>query len=276
MKLNERSKLEKIIDACDVNFSYEKNDFSLKSINFSIDEADFISVIGRNGSGKSTIVKILSRIIINYKGSISYQGREIDLIPKKVFSKNVSYLPQSGILINEGMNVFDLLLMGRYSYKKFSEFTFSKEDKNVVDKSIEIAGIKNLRDKYFYELSGGEKQKALITLSLVQLDITNNLKGKVLIIDEPLTYLDVNFQFEIFTLLKKLNQEQKLTIIVVTHDLNLALKFTGKTILLENGRIISMGETVNMITKDILKKHFLINSQIVNFENEYNINFNPL
>jgi iron complex transport system ATP-binding protein len=73
-----------------------------------------------------------------------------------------------------------------------------------------------------------------------------------------------------------LNQEQKLTIIVVTHDLNLALKFTGKTILLENGRIISMGETVNMITKDILKKHFLINSQIVNFENEYNINFNPL
>ncbi len=86
----------------------------------------------------------------------------------------------------------------------------------------------------------------------------------------------MNFQFEIFTLLKKLNQEQKLTIIVVTHDLNLALKFTGKTILLENGRIISMGETVNMITKDILKKHFLINSQIVNFENEYNINFNPL
>ncbi|MFC2092263.1 ABC transporter ATP-binding protein [Bacteroidota bacterium] len=268
--------MEKIIMACDVNFSYEKNNFSLKSINFSVDEGDFVSVIGRNGSGKSTIVKILSRIIINYKGSISYQGREIDLIPKKEFSKNVSYLPQSGILINEGMNVFDLLLMGRYSYKKFSEFTFSKEDKNIVVKSIEIAGIKNLRDKYFYELSGGEKQKALITLSLVQLDITNNLKGKVLIIDEPLTYLDVNFQFEIFTLLKKLNQEQKLTIIVVTHDLNLALKFTGKTILLENGRIISMGETVNMITKDTLKKHFLINSQIINFENKYNINFNPL
>ena len=268
--------MEKIVETCDVNFSYEKNNFSLKCINFSVVEGDFVSVIGRNGSGKSTLVKILSRIIINYKGSVSYKGREIELIPKKDFSKNVSYLPQSGILINEGMNVFDLLLMGRYSYKKFSDFTFSQEDKNVVDKSIEIAGIQNLRDKFFYELSGGEKQKTLITLSLVQLDITNNLEGKVLIIDEPLTYLDVNFQYEIFSLLKKLNQEQKLTIIVVTHDLNLALKFTGKTILLENGRIISMGETVNMITKDILKKHFLINSQIVNFENEYNINFNPL
>jgi len=268
--------LEKIIEVCDVNFSYEKNNFSLKSINFSIDEGDFVSVIGRNGSGKSTLVKILSRIIINYKGSVSYQGREIDLIPKKDFSKNVSYLPQSGILINEGMNVFDLLLMGRYSHKKFSDFTFSREDKNVVEESIKVAGVSNLRDKYFYELSGGEKQKTLITLSLVQLDITNNLKGKILIIDEPLTYLDVNFQYEIFSLLKKLNKEQKLTIMVVTHDLNLALKFTGKTILLENGRIINMGETVNMITEDALKKHFLINSQIVNFENEYNINFNPI
>jgi len=268
--------LYKIIEICDVNFSYEKNNFSLKSINFSVDEGDFVSVIGKNGSGKSTLVKILSRIIVNYEGNINYQGREIDLIPKKDFSKNISYLPQSGILINEGMNVFDLLLMGRYPYKKFSDFTFSHEDKNVVEESIVIAGIGNLKNKFFYELSGGEKQKALITLSLVQLDITNNLKGKVLIIDEPLTYLDVNFQYEIFSLLKKLNQEQKLSIIVVTHDLNLALKFTGKTILLENGRIVNMGETVNMITEDILKKHFLINSQIVNFKNEYNINFNPL
>lgn len=271
-----QSKLNKIIEASDVSFSYEKNNFSLKSINFSVDEGNFVSVIGRNGSGKSTLVKILSGIIVNYKGCISYQGREIDFIPKKDFSKNVSYLPQSGILINESMNVFDLLLLGRYSYKKFSDFTFSREDKNVVAQSVAITGIGNLSDKFFYELSGGEKQKALITLSLVQLDITNNLKGKVLIIDEPLTYLDVNFQYEIFSLLKKLNHDQKLTIIVVTHDLNIALKFTGKTILLENGRIINMDDTVNIITKDTLKKHFLINSQIVNFENKHNINFNPL
>lgn len=271
-----QSKLNRIIEASDVNFSYEKNNFSLKSINFLVNEGDFVSVIGRNGSGKSTLVKILSRIIVNYKGCISYQGREINVIPKKEFSKNVSYLPQSGILINEGMNVFDLLLMGRYSYKRFSDFTFSQKDKNVVAQSVSITGIGNLSDKFFYELSGGEKQKALITLSLVQLDITNNLKGKVLIIDEPLTYLDVNFQYEIFSLLKKLNKEQRLTIIVVTHDLNLALKYTGKTILLENGRIINNGETVNMITEDTLKRHFLINSQIVNFENEYNINFKPL
>jgi len=73
-----------------------------------------------------------------------------------------------------------------------------------------------------------------------------------------------------------LNRKKKLTIIVVTHDLSLALKFTAKTILLENGRIISVDKTVNIITKDTLKKHFLIKSQIVNFENEFNINFNPL
>jgi iron complex transport system ATP-binding protein len=268
--------LEKILETIDVNFSYEKNKFSLKDISFSIDEGNFISVIGRNGSGKSTLVKLLSRIIMNYDGRISYIGREVSTISRKDFSRNISYLPQSGILINEGMAVFDLLLMGRYSHKKFTDFTFSPEDKKVVSESIKIAGIDELKDKFFYELSGGEKQKALITLSLVQLDITNNLKGKVLIVDEPLTYLDVNFQYEIFTLLSKLNRKQNLTIMVVTHDLNLALKFTNKTVLMENGKIICIGKTVDMITKDTLKKHFLINSQIVKFDNEYNINYKPL
>lgn len=271
-----KGSLSKIIEVRDVNFSYEKNNFSLKNINFNITEGEFISIIGRNGSGKSTLVKLLSRIIINHEGKIKFEGNDISMLSKKDFSKKVSYLPQSGILINEGMNVFDLLLMGRYSYKKFSDFKFFEKDRQVVKKSIEITGIAELKDKSFYELSGGEKQKALITLSLVQLDITNNLKGKVLVIDEPLTFLDVNYQYEIFSLLKKMNKNKGLTILIITHDLNLALKFTNKTLLMEEGRIINMGNTNDIITEDALKRHFLINSRIVNFENEYNINYKTL
>ena len=272
--MNENQK--KILEVKGVSFSYEKNNFSLEDINFRVEEGDFMSIIGRNGSGKSTLVKLLSRIIVYYKGQIEYDENDISLLPKKEFSKKLSYLPQSGILINEGMKVFDLLLMGRYSYKRFSDFKFSEEDKLVVNNSIEIAGIGKLRDKFFFELSGGEKQKALITLSLVQLDITNNLKGKVLIIDEPLTFLDVNYQYEIFSLLRRLNEEKKLTILIITHDLNLALKFTNKTLLLENGKTLNMGNSKEIITEGTLKRHFLINSRIVNFDNEYNINYKIL
>jgi len=264
---------KKILGVKDVSFSYEKNNFSLKDINFQVEEGDFISIIGRNGSGKSTLVKLFSRIIVNYEGKIEYSGYDISTLPQKDFSKKISYLPQSGILINEGMNVFDLLLMGRYSYKRFSDFRFSEEDKLIVKKSIEVAGIKKLSDKFFFELSGGEKQKVLITLSLVQLDITNDLTKKVLIIDEPLTFLDVNYQYEIFSLLKKLNEEKKLTILIITHDLNLALKFTNRTLLLEKGKLVNIGNAKEIITEGTLKKHFLINSRIVNFDNEYNINY---
>ena len=131
----------------------------------------------------------------------------------------------------------------------------------------------HLQNKQLSELSGGEKQKILLALSLVQLDIISDLREKVLIIDEPLTYLDINHQFEIFSLLKNLNSEQNLTILVVTHDIPLALKFTSNTILMENGQIIKSGKTNNVITEKVLKTHFLIDSQITKTNGELQINF---
>ena len=114
----------------------------------------------------------------------------------------------------------------------------------------------------------------LITLALVQLDITGDLEGKLLIIDEPMTYLDVNYQFEIFSILKRL-REKKLTVMIVIHDLNLALRFTDKTILMNNGEMIKFSETKDVITEEILKEHFLIDSKILNFEKNYFINYLP-
>jgi iron complex transport system ATP-binding protein len=266
----------KLIDIIDLIFSYGENNFSLKDINLSIENNDFISIIGRNGSGKSTFVKIISRIYKGYQGTINYSGKDIREIENKEFSRQVSYLPQSGIQISEEMTVFELLLLARYPYKKFGDFIFSDKDKMIVEESIRFTQADKFRNKYFHKLSGGEKQKILITLALVQLDITSSLEKKVLIIDEPLTYLDVNYQLEIFSILNKLNKDNNLTIIIITHDLNLALKYTSKTLLLEGGEIISFDETGKVITEEILKKHFLINSKIVKLEDEFHINYNSL
>lgn len=264
---------ETLIECKIEKFSYERNTFSLSGIDIDVDEKDFISVIGRNGSGKSTLVKILSGILLKYSGSIQYLGKEISAWHKKELAKRISYLPQSGVFIDENMLVNDFLFMGRYAYKKYSEFSFSQEDKKVVEASIRETGITDLKNLHFFELSGGQKQKVLIALSLVQLDISSDLSGKILIIDEPLTYLDVNYQYEIFSLLRKLNKEQNLSVMVVTHDLNLALKFSNKTVLMEEGKTIKYGNTAEIISEDTLKKHFLINSRIVNFENEPGLNY---
>ncbi len=272
--------MKKLLELQDVNFSYSKgkpisgaaDSFSLKNISFAADEGDFISIIGKNGSGKSTLVKLISKVLIGYSGNVLYKDKEIHTINRKEYSRNVSYIPQSTGTYNEDLAVRDFLLLGRYSHKKFTDFTFSQEDENVVEESLKATSTEKFADKYLYELSGGEKQKILITLSLVQLDITKNPEGKILIIDEPLTYLDVNHQFEIFNILNSL-RNRKLTILIVIHDLNLALRFSRKTILMHDGEMIKYSDSREVITEEMLKEYFLIDSKILNHEKNYFINY---
>lgn len=251
-----------------------ENNFELKDISFNIDCGDFVSVIGKNGSGKSTLVKLISKILNGYSGEIYFKGNEIRTIDRKEFSRNVSYLPQTASAFNEDLKVSEFLLLGRYAHKQFTDFRFSQDDMRIVAESMRETSVTDLSGKFIHKLSGGEKQKVLITLALVQLDITDSLEGKVLIIDEPMTYLDVNYQFEIFSILKRL-REKKLTVIIVIHDLNLALRFSNRTILINNGKLIKYDLTGEVITEDILKEHFLIDSKILNFEKNFFINYLP-
>jgi len=271
-----------LLEVKNVSFSYSNgkpssvnnNRFKLSDNSFSIKEKDFISIIGTNGSGKSTLVKLVSRILSGYTGNIFYNGKEINSFEKKEYSRAVSYLPQTTNTFNEDLYVKEFLMLGRYAHKKFTDFNFSDDDRDIVTECISETGIKNLEDNNLYQLSGGEKQKVLLTLGLVQLDITKDLNEKILIIDEPLTYLDINYQFEIFNILKKLN-EKGLTIIIVIHDLNLALNFTNNTILMNDGRIILFSDSKKVITKETLSEYFHIKSEIVNYENNLLINYTP-
>ena len=251
-----------------------ENNFELKDISFKIDRGDFVSVIGTNGSGKSTLVKLISKILNGYSGNIFFNGNEIRTIDRKEFTRNVSYLPQTASAFNEDLKVSEFLLLGRYAHKQFTDFRFSKDDKRIVNESMKETSVTDLSGKFIHKLSGGEKQKVLITLALVQLDITASLEGKLLIIDEPMTYLDVNYQFEIFSILKRL-REKKLTVIIVIHDLNLALRFSNRTVLINNGKLIKYDLTGKVITEEILKEHFLIDSKIINFEKNFFINYLP-
>lgn len=258
-----------------ISFSYnskDANSFVLDDISFNIEKGDFVSVIGKNGSGKSTLIKLISRIITSAEGSIFYNGKNINTIDSREYSQNVSYVPQSFNLVNGNLNVRELLLLGRYPLKEFLDFRNTKEDIYTVEAGMEETGIKEFSERNLSDLSGGEKQKVMLTLGLVQLNIKEELSGKILIIDEPVTYLDINFQVEIFRILKRLN-EKGLTIIIVIHDLSSALNYTGKTILLNEGKLVLFSDTEKVITENMLREHFLIESKIINYENRFLINF---
>jgi iron complex transport system ATP-binding protein len=265
-----------LFKADNIAFSYSKDKEYIRNLSLEIEHKDFITVTGKNGSGKSTLVKLLAGIIPPDEGKIYFEGKDIFSIKRKELAVNLSYLPQYGIPFYEGMRVGEFLMLGRYPYRSSNSFFENKCDVNSVNEALEFSGISKLKLKLVSELSGGERQKVLITLSLIQLDINSELNKKILIIDEPLTYLDIHHQYEIFEMLSLLNRNFGLTILVITHDLNIALRFSEKTVLMQDGKIVQFGMTNDVLTEETLKKHFLINSQIVKLNDisqiYYNIN----
>lgn len=267
---------ENLLEIKDVEFSYEKGIDFLNKISFSVNEGDVLAIIGRNGSGKSTLVKIISRVINNFSGKIVYAGKDVKNYEHKEISRKISYLPQVFPAYVNELKVYDLLLLGRYAYKKSSQLSYNSEDTDVVKEAMEICGVAQYKEKTLKTLSGGERQKILLTLSLVQLDITHDLTGKILIVDEPLTHLDINFQYETLSLLRDLNVKKGLTVIFVIHDLNLALKYSSKTLLMNKGNMIDFGETQRIISQENINKNFLVSSELVNYNNNTFIHYNDI
>jgi len=255
-----------------LSFEYQSTSFIIDNLSFEIPEKSFVSIIGRNGSGKSTVVKLLSGIYSNYSGDIFYDNQMLTDYSPKDLAKRIAYLPQNNYLSEINLNVIDFLTLGRYSYRAFLQYKIFAEDLLIVESAMEILDIQNLKEKKISQLSGGEKQKVMIALGLVQLDCTEKMSGKTLILDEPLTHLDLHYQFEIFNVLCKLINEKGLTVIAVIHDLNIALKFTTDSILMENGKIIEQGNTQDIITENTLKKYFKLSSQIISSGDDFHLN----
>lgn len=267
--------MNNIITTNRLSFNYGGgSSFSLKPANIEIEEGSFVSVIGRNGSGKSTLVKLLAGLYENYEGIILFANSDVRAVGRKKLARQLAYLPQSVSIVNDSINVKELVILGRYPYKSIGEFGNNSEDAAIAEESLKRLGIEELSGKVFGELSGGQKQKVLLALTLAQIDVTGDLAGKVLIVDEPLTFLDVNNQYEIFSLLQKLNEEG-LTIISVIHDLNIALRFTKKCLLMDNGEVVRSDDTTSVITEEMLKEHFMIESRITEYEKNYFINYLP-
>ncbi|CAN5457597.1 ABC transporter ATP-binding protein [soil metagenome] len=258
-----------LIEVSDISFTYKDSIPVLNNISFEIFEQDFVSVVGKNGSGKSTLIKIITGIYFNNSGSVRINGKPVNKYTSKELAKKISYLPQSTILVDENITVRELLLNGRYAYKNFFDYNFSEEDHSVVQFCIELCGLENIADKYIGNLSGGERQIAFLTLSMVQLDPRSSLSGKILIIDEPLTHLDIHFQVKVLNIVKNLNENKALTVITVIHDLALAMNFSKKILLLNFGELVSFDEPQKAVNNENIKKYFNIDSGIVNDNGHY-------
>ncbi|MCG0276084.1 MAG: ABC transporter ATP-binding protein [Thermosediminibacteraceae bacterium] len=240
------------LEVKNLTYSYKKRKI-LEDICLEINSGEFVGILGPNGSGKTTLLNNINRWLIPQKGSVLIDGKRIQSMSTKTLAKYVATVPQETSL-DLGFTVEEIVMMGRNPYLRNFERE-KPEDKAIVEECMKAVGVWNLKDRYINELSGGEKQRVLIARALAQ-------QPKVLVLDEPISHLDINFKWEILELLKNLCKTLKIIVIAVLHDINLASIFCDKLLLLKNGKIFKAGIPQEVITEQNLFEVFNVRLKI--------------
>jgi len=236
-----------------LNIGYDDR-LIVKDLNIAIPQGKITALVGANGSGKSTILKTMARLMNPSQGSVLLDGKSIHKQSTKEVAKQLAILPQNPTA-PDGLTVAELVSYGRFSYQK-GFGSMSKEDRSIVQWSIEATGMSEFGDRPVDQLSGGQRQRAWIAMALAQ-------ETDILFLDEPTTFLDMAHQLEVLHLLQKLNSSNNRTIVMVVHDLNHASRYAHHMIAIKSGLVVGEGSPVEVITPEIMRKVFNIEADIV-------------
>jgi iron complex transport system ATP-binding protein len=219
----------------------------LESVDFSAAQGELLGILGPNGSGKTTLLRTIARILKPRTGAILLDGKHVLQMKDKEFSRTFATVPQD-TAINFEFSALDIVLMGRNPHLRRLELE-SEKDIAIARRCMELTNCWQLAERPVTELSGGERQLVIIARALTQ-------EPRVLLLDEPTSHLDINYQIEIMELLKHLTSHESLIIIAVIHDLNLAAQYCDRLVLLRNGTIIAIGSQYEVLTAENIKAAF--------------------
>lgn len=230
------------IEVKDLCFSYGTKQV-LDNISLNLKEGKITTILGPNGCGKTILFHLLTKILKGQKGNIYLNQVLIENISLKEFSKKVAIVQQTNSA-SDDVKVETIVGYGRTPYIKLFS-SYKEEDKKIIDWAMEVTGVKEYKDREIGSLSGGQRQRVWIAMALAQ-------NTKILFLDEPTTYLDVRYQLEILELIKKLNKEYGITIIMVLHDINQSIAYSDYLIGLKDGHVKLEGEPNQVITQEII------------------------
>jgi ABC-type cobalamin/Fe3+-siderophores transport system ATPase subunit len=236
-----------------VSFAYPASEerrarpFALGDLSFEITPGEIIGVIGPNSSGKTTLIRLLTRVLEPASGEIRLEGAPIRRLSRTDLARRVAVVPQ-GILPQFPFTVGELVLMGRYPHDPGRYFE-SPRDRSVAREAMEATGVLELADMPLEHLSGGERQRAVIARALAQ-------EPRLLVLDEPTAHLDLRYQVEAAALLRRLNRERGMTVLLVSHDLNLAAEVCDRLLLLNGGRAAAIGAPAAVLDEALLASVF--------------------
>ena len=236
--------LDNIFEIKDLSFSYGNNKV-IDGLNLKIKEGKITTLIGANGCGKSTLFNLMTKNIKPDNGKIFLGGQNIEQMKLKDFARKTAIVHQYNTAPSD-ITVEKLVEFGRTPCHTMGLSPNPEEDREKVKFALEITNTKKFKDKPVSQLSGGQKQRVWIAMALAQ-------DTKILFLDEPTTYLDIRYQLQILRLVKRLNSEFNITVIMVLHDINQSLCYSDEIVAMQDGKILSQGVPKEIITPKLIE-----------------------
>ncbi|TQF68248.1 ABC transporter ATP-binding protein [Rhodococcus spelaei] len=212
------------------------------------------TVIGPNGCGKSTLLRSLARLLKPKSGQVLLDGKAISQMRTKDVARTLGMLPQAPVA-PEGLTVADLVARGRHPHQSWLR-QWSSDDEREVAKALALTGVSELADRSVDQLSGGQRQRAWISMALAQ-------GTDILLLDEPTTYLDLAHSIEVLDLVDQLHSELGRTVVMVLHDLNLAIRYSDRLVVMKEGAIVAQGTPAEVISPELLLDVFGLDARVI-------------
>jgi len=234
----------------DIGFSYRERPV-LENVDLEVKKGEIIGILGPNGCGKTTLLKLLNRNLRPNVGRVLMDGTDLEEISKRRIARHIAVVPQSNE-IRFAFSVRDIVMMGRMPFLDRFQGE-SLEDTRIVDEAMEKTNITVFSDRLINTMSGGERQRVIIARAIAQ-------RPEIILLDEPTLHLDINHQFEVLELVKKLSDEEDLTVIIVSHDLPMVVKYCDRIVLIHDHRVFAIGTTEEVLTKENMRIVFNIDA----------------
>lgn len=241
-----------MIELENVTFAYE-TDPVLRGVSLEIPAGQMLGIIGPNSSGKSTLLRLMAGILRPDSGRVLIDGREPASLPRREAARLVSFVPQE-TPVSFPFRACEIVLMGRAPHLGLLSFE-RDEDFKIARDALEATDTYHLRERYLDELSGGERQLVIMARTLAQ-------AAPVMLLDEPTTFLDVRHQVDIFEIITRMNHEHGRTVLVVSHDLNMASQYCARLVLLNRGRIVADGTPQDVLNAPVLQETYKVKMNV--------------
>ncbi|RPI98240.1 MAG: ABC transporter ATP-binding protein [Chloroflexi bacterium] len=232
-----------------ITLAYRRDVEVVRDLVLDVPQGEIVTLVGPNGSGKSTILRTLARLMKPESGAVYLDGKAIHRLSTRKVAQTLAILPQNPAAPDD-LTVHDLVARGRFARQAWWRAS-NRRDREVVDWALDVTGLNPFRDRRLTTLSGGERQRAWVALALAQ-------EPRILLLDEPTTFLDISHQLDVMVLLQKLNRDNNLSIVMVLHDLNQAARFSQRLVVLREGQIYATGTPHEVMTETMLREVFEI------------------